>query len=95
MYRFLGKCLVTTLSRITRAFLLLLFLLSISLNMSAGNTGIPDNNQGVGALGHIEPRSRVIKISHNAGPEGARVEQLFYSEGDRVKSGDALAVLGA
>ncbi|MBX3630964.1 MAG: efflux RND transporter periplasmic adaptor subunit [Nitrosomonas sp.] len=63
------------------------------MNISAGNTGVPGNNQGIGALGHIEPRSRVIKVSHNAGPEGTRVEQLFYSEGDRVKSGDALAVL--
>jgi HlyD family secretion protein len=53
----------------------------------------PDGNQGTGALGRIEPRSRVIKVSHNAGPEGARVEQLFFAEGDQVKSGDTLAVL--
>jgi HlyD family secretion protein len=53
----------------------------------------PDGNQGTGALGRIEPRSRVIKVSHNAGPEGARVEQLFFAEGDQVKSGDILAIL--
>jgi len=50
-------------------------------------------NQGVGALGRIEPRSRVIKVSHNAGPEGAKVAQLFFREADRVKSGEKLAVL--
>lgn len=52
-----------------------------------------DTSQGIGALGRIEPRSRVIKVSHNAGPESARVEQLFFQEADRVKSGDKLAVL--
>ncbi len=54
---------------------------------------LPDNQQGIGALGRIEPRSRVIKISHNAGPEGARVEQLFFEEADPVKSGDTVALL--
>ena len=48
---------------------------------------------GVGALGRIEPRSRVIKVSHNAGPEGAKVAQLFFQEADRVNSGEKLAVL--
>lgn len=52
-----------------------------------------DTDQGIGALGRIEPRSRVIKVSHNAGPEGARVEQLFFQEADRVKAGDRLATL--
>ena len=35
----------------------------------------------------------MIKVSHNAGPEGARVEQLFFQEADQVKSGEKLAVL--
>ncbi|MDV6341380.1 efflux RND transporter periplasmic adaptor subunit [Nitrosomonas sp. Is24] len=35
----------------------------------------------------------MIKISHNAGPEGARVEQLFFQETDQVKAGDTLAIL--
>ncbi|SFM39475.1 HlyD family secretion protein [Nitrosomonas nitrosa] len=52
-----------------------------------------DTDQGIGALGRIEPRSRVIKVSHNAGPEGARVAQLFFQEADRVKLGDQLAIL--
>ena len=50
-------------------------------------------HQGIGALGRIEPRSRVIRVSHNAGPQGARVEQLFINESDHVKSGDTLAIL--
>lgn len=54
---------------------------------------IPDTQQGIGALGRIEPRSRVIKLSHNAGPEGARVEQLLFQEADQVKSGQTLAIL--
>lgn len=62
-------------------------------NALAETTCIPDTQQGIGALGRIEPRSRVIKISHNAGPEGARVERLFFQESDQVKSGDKLAVL--
>ncbi|MDP3280841.1 MAG: efflux RND transporter periplasmic adaptor subunit [Nitrosomonas sp.] len=52
-----------------------------------------DTKQGIGALGRIEPRSRVIKVSHNAGPEGARVAQLFFQEADAVQSGEKLAVL--
>lgn len=51
-----------------------------------------DSNQGVGALGRLEPRSRVIKVSHNAGTEGARVEQLFFQETDHVKVGEQLAL---
>lgn len=50
-------------------------------------------NQGIGALGRIEPRSRVIQVSHNAGPEGAKVEQLFFQEADWVQSGVKLATL--
>lgn len=67
----------------------------IVLNASVlAETACPyDGNQGIGALGRIEPRSRVIRISHNAGPEGARVEQLFFQEADQVKSGEKLAIL--
>lgn len=50
-------------------------------------------NQGIGALGRIEPRSRVIKVSHNAGLQSARVEQLFINESDHVNAGDTLAIL--
>lgn len=52
-----------------------------------------DTKQGIGALGRIEPRSRVIKVSHNAGPEGARVAQLLFQEADSVQAGEKLVVL--
>ena len=47
---------------------------------------------GIGALGWIEPRSRVIDLSHDAGPEGARIEQLLVEEGQRVAKGDVIAL---
>ncbi len=50
-------------------------------------------SQGIGALGRIEPRSRVIKVSHNAGREGAKVSQLFFHEADWIQSGVKLATL--
>lgn len=80
-------------ARIAHALLHLLCFLPVSVSALADNAGFPNDNQGTGALGRIEPRSRVIKVSHNAGPEGARVEQLFFAEGDQVKSGDILAIL--
>lgn len=74
-------------------FIVLNFFL-INADISAEtNDGLEYKIQGIGALGRIEPRSRVIKISHNAGPEGARVAQLFFREADQVKSGEKLAVL--
>lgn len=48
---------------------------------------------GVGALGRIEPRTRVIHVSHNAGAEGANLQQLFFQEGGLVKNEDVLAIL--
>lgn len=46
----------------------------------------------VGALGRIEPRSRVVRVSHDAGPEGARIGELKVSEGAQVAQGDIIAV---
>jgi len=48
--------------------------------------------QGVGALGRIEPMSRVIELSHDAGPEGARIGELKVNEGDEVLQGDIIAI---
>lgn len=48
---------------------------------------------GVGALGFVEPRSRIIKVSHDAGPNGARIGELLVKETQRVEKGDTLAVL--
>jgi HlyD family secretion protein len=47
----------------------------------------------VTALGRIEPRGSVIKLSATASSEGSRVEQLLVKEGDKVKPGQVIAVL--
>ncbi|MDP1787752.1 efflux RND transporter periplasmic adaptor subunit [Nitrosomonas sp.] len=73
-------------------FLNVIFLLTCSGAFAETSCRL-DTKQGIGALGRIEPRSRVIKVSHNAGPEGARVAQLFFQEADSVQAGEKLAVL--
>ncbi|MFN5351459.1 MAG: efflux RND transporter periplasmic adaptor subunit [Alphaproteobacteria bacterium] len=47
---------------------------------------------GVGALGRIEPQSRVIKLSHDVGPEGVRIESILVLEGQDVQKGEAVAI---
>lgn len=47
----------------------------------------------VTALGRIEPKGQVIKISAAMLPEGSRVEELLVTEGDRVKAGQVIAIL--
>lgn len=73
-------------------FIIISFVL-INFSAHAEITYPLNTDRGIGSLGRIEPRSRVIKVSHNAGPEGARVAQLFFREADLVKSGGKLAVL--
>ena len=60
----------------------------------AGKPSLAENlpTNGVGAMGYIEPRSRIIYVSHDAGPEGARIKEIFVTEGQQVKRGDALAI---
>ena len=48
---------------------------------------------GIWALGKIEPRSRVIAVADDSGPEGARVKELLVQEGQVVEKGQTLAVL--
>jgi HlyD family secretion protein len=47
----------------------------------------------VTALGRIEPKGKVIKLSATTSSEGSRVEQLLVEEGDRVKPGQVIAIL--
>lgn len=47
---------------------------------------------GVGALGRIEPASRVRKLTHPGGSATTRVDQLLVKEGDQVTAGQLLAV---
>jgi HlyD family secretion protein len=49
--------------------------------------------EAVAALGTIEPQGEVIYLSAPPSEVGARVEQLLVNRGDRVKAGDAIALL--
>ncbi|AKG24264.1 ABC exporter membrane fusion protein [Calothrix sp. 336/3] len=47
----------------------------------------------VTALGRLEPKEKVIKLSAPSSTEGNRVEKLLVKEGDRVKVGQVVAIL--
>ncbi|MBE9003680.1 ABC exporter membrane fusion protein [Fortiea sp. LEGE XX443] len=47
----------------------------------------------VTALGRIEPKGKVIKLSASTSTEVSRVEQLLIKEGDKVKAGQVIAIL--
>ncbi len=47
----------------------------------------------VTALGRLEPKGEVIKLSATVSAEGSRVEQLLVNEGDRIKKGQVIAIL--
>ena len=49
--------------------------------------------QTVTALGRLEPQGEVIKLSAPTSTQGNRVERLLVKEGDRVKSGQIVAIL--
>jgi HlyD family secretion protein len=46
---------------------------------------------GVGALGRVEPASRILRLAPGPGQEGTRIERLLVAEGDRVAPGQVLA----
>ncbi|MDQ2100822.1 MAG: biotin/lipoyl-binding protein [Tychonema bourrellyi B0820] len=47
----------------------------------------------VTALGRLEPKGEVIKVSASGSAEGNRIDRLLVKEGDRVKTGQAIAIL--
>lgn len=47
---------------------------------------------GIGTLGRVEPRSRVVLVSSDADPDGARIEEILVKEGQAVRKGDVIAV---
>lgn len=47
----------------------------------------------VTALGRLEPKGEIIKLSAPASAEGSRVEQLLVREGTKVKQGQLVAIL--
>jgi HlyD family secretion protein len=46
---------------------------------------------GVGALGRVEPASRILRLAPAPSQDGARIERLLVAEGDRVTQGQILA----
>ncbi|MCZ8373808.1 MAG: MFS transporter [Beijerinckiaceae bacterium] len=48
---------------------------------------------GVGALGRIEPASRILRISAPFGAEPPRIERILVRAGDTVPAGQVLAVM--
>jgi HlyD family secretion protein len=49
---------------------------------------------GVGALGRVEPASRIRRLNQPGGFAVARLDRLLVNEGDRVEAGQLLAVFG-
>lgn len=47
----------------------------------------------VSALGRLEPEAEVVKLSAPMALDGDRVSQVLVKEGDRVKSGQVIAIL--
>lgn len=47
----------------------------------------------VTALGRLEPKGEIIKVSATVSAQGSRVEQLLIKEGDRVKKNQIIAIL--
>ncbi len=47
---------------------------------------------GIGALGRVEPRSRVVAVSYDAAGDGARIDKILVEEGQAVRRGDVIAV---
>lgn len=59
----------------------------------AGAAAVQREPLGVGALGRVEPASRVRKLNQPGGFAISRVQQMLVAEGDRVEAGQMLAVL--
>jgi len=47
----------------------------------------------VTALGSLEPKGEIVKVSAPTSSQESRVEQLLVKEGDKIKSGQIIAVL--
>jgi len=46
---------------------------------------------GVGALGRVEPASRILRLAPSISQEGARITSLLVTEGDRVQADQVVA----
>lgn len=52
----------------------------------------PNPMMGIGAIGQIEPRSRVIGLSHDQGLEGALIERVLVDEGQEFTAGQDMII---
>lgn len=53
--------------------------------------GLPEATVGVGALGRVEPASRIRRVTRPSGAEGVRILALAVREGQEVEAGALLA----
>jgi HlyD family secretion protein len=53
----------------------------------------PAGPVGIGALGRVEPASRILRLGPAPSQDGARIERLLVAEGDAVQAGQVLAEL--
>ncbi len=71
---------------------------AIQLNSAESNAAkssqvaIPQITQ-VNALGKLEPKGKIVKVSAPTSTQENRVEKLLVNEGDKVKAGQIIAVL--
>lgn len=54
---------------------------------------LPSSAPGISALGRLEPQGEIIEVSAPALLEGAKVEKLLVGQGERVKTGQVIAIL--
>lgn len=61
----------------------------------ASPTSVTPELKSVTALGRLEPKGQIIKLSAPSSNDGSRLEVLKVKEGDNVKTGDIIAVLNS
>jgi HlyD family secretion protein len=64
-----------------------------SATVSAADSAALVQPKTVTALGRLEPRGTVIKLSAPTSSNGNRVDRLLVKEGDRIKAGQIIAIL--
>jgi HlyD family secretion protein len=53
----------------------------------------PKEGRSVAALGRLEPKGDITRLSSASGLDGARVDEISIQEGDRVRAGQVVVVL--
>lgn len=63
------------------------------LDQSAVPDELPIKQQGVGAIGRLEPGWKLLKIAPASASDGSRIESLLVEEGTEVDAGQVIAIL--